>query len=91
MGWNQIRRHGRPALLDGVEDDAFVYFAHSYYVAFEALEVAGAVTRYGPVTFKSAISRGALHATQFHPEKSQDVGLAILANFARLASKAVSA
>ena len=91
MGWNQIRHHGRPPLLEGVEDGSFVYFAHSYYVAFDTLEVAGAVTRYGPVAFKSAISRGTLHATQFHPEKSQDVGLTILANFARLASRTVRA
>lgn len=91
MGWNQIRRHREPALLRGIPDDAFVYFAHSYYVGFEHLEVPGALTRYGPVRFKSAISRGALHATQFHPEKSQDVGLTVLANFASLAADAVEA
>ena len=91
MGWNQIERHHAPALLDGVEDGAFVYFAHSYYVAFDELDVPGAVTRYGPVSFKSAISHGTLHATQFHPEKSQGVGLRVLSNFARLASAAVAA
>ncbi len=91
MGWNQIRRRREPALLEGIPDGAFVYFAHSYYVAFEHLEVPGALTRYGPVRFKSAISRGALHATQFHPEKSQGVGLTVLANFARLAADAVEA
>jgi len=89
MGWNQIRQHGRPALLQGVPDGAFVYFAHSYYVTFDDLEVPGARTRYGAVRFKSAISYGALHATQFHPEKSQDVGLTVLGNFARLAADAV--
>lgn len=91
MGWNQIRRHGHPALLRDVPDNAFVYFAHSYYAGFEHLEVPGALTHYGPVRFKSAISHGALHATQFHPEKSQDVGLRVLANFARLAAAAVEA
>jgi len=91
MGWNQLRRHDRPALLDGVDDGAFVYFAHSYYVAFDDLDVPGAVTDYGPVSFKSAISRGMLHATQFHPEKSQVVGLRVLENFARLATRAVEA
>jgi len=91
MGWNQIVRRHDPALLEGVADDAFVYFAHSYYVGFEDLDVPGALTRYGSVTFKSAISYGALHATQFHPEKSQAVGLRVLANFARLATEAVVA
>jgi glutamine amidotransferase len=91
MGWNQIRRHRDPALLEGIADDAFVYFAHSYYVSFERLDVPGAFTRYGPIDFKSAISHGALHATQFHPEKSQAVGLTVLANFARLARATVEA
>jgi glutamine amidotransferase len=91
MGWNQIRRHRDPALLQGIADDAFVYFAHSYYVSFDQLDVPGALTRYGPVDFKSAISHGALHATQFHPEKSQAVGLTVLANFARLARATVEA
>ena len=91
MGWNQIERRGRPALLDGIEDGAFVYFAHSYYVAFDDLDVPGATTRYGRIGFKSAISLDRLHATQFHPEKSQAVGLRILENFARLAAGAVEA
>ncbi|HKI58908.1 MAG TPA: imidazole glycerol phosphate synthase subunit HisH [Trueperaceae bacterium] len=91
MGWNQIEPRGRPALLEGVADGAFVYFAHSYYVAFEELDVPGAVTEYGPVRFKSAISQGPLHATQFHPEKSQAVGLRVLENFARLAANALEA
>lgn len=91
MGWNQISPHRRPPLLDGVPDGAFVYFAHSYYVAFDGLDVPGALTRYGPVTFKSALSQGALHATQFHPEKSQAVGIRVLENFARLAAAQVEA
>lgn len=89
MGWNQIRRQGHPELLAGVADGAFVYFANSYYVAFEGSDLAGAQTRYGDVTFLSAVSKGNLHATQFHPEKSQDVGLAVLRNFSRLAQRAL--
>lgn len=91
MGWNQLQTLLAPPLLAGVDDGAFVYFAHSYYVGFDELDVPGAVTRYGPVAFKSAISHGPLHATQFHPEKSQGVGLRILSNFARLAAEAVAA
>lgn len=89
MGWNQIRARGAPPLLEGIPDGAFVYFAHSYYLAFDQLDVPGAVTSYAGVEFKSAVSSGALHAVQFHPEKSQRVGLRLLANFRRLAVDAV--
>lgn len=85
MGWNQIRPLGTPALLAGVEAGAFVYFANSYYVTFPAGSVpSGAETRYGDTRFLSAVSIGALHATQFHPEKSQAVGLRVLRNFGDL-------
>jgi glutamine amidotransferase len=84
MGWNRIHKRGSSPLLEGVEDGAYVYFANSYYAEFdERLE--GAETTYGQVRFLSAISDGALHAVQFHPEKSQRVGLRILANFSRVA------
>lgn len=90
MGWNQIHKsEPRPALLDGVADGAYVYFAHSYYVGFDDDRSPGATTTYGDVTFKSAISIGNLHATQFHPEKSQAVGLRVLANLKELARRAL--
>lgn len=87
MGWNQIFKTGNPALLEGVSEGAFVYFANSYYVDFEDESVPGATTEYGGVSFKSAVSAGQLYATQFHPEKSQAVGLRVLANFCELASR----
>ena len=86
MGWNQIFKTGNPALLDGIPDGAFAYFANSYYVEFADESVPGATTEYGGVSFKSAVSAGQLYATQFHPEKSQAVGLKVLANFCALAS-----
>ena len=88
MGWNQIAKTGDPALLEAVPEGAFVYFANSYYVDFDNGRVPGATTEYGGVTFKSAVSHGNLFATQFHPEKSQAVGLTILTNFCRLAGLA---
>ena len=88
MGWNQIFKTGEPALLEGVADGAFVYFANSYYVAFGDPRVPGATTDYGGVSFQSAVSHGTLCATQFHPEKSQAVGLRVLTNFCRLARSA---
>ena len=89
MGWNELHKVGDPPLLDGVEDGAFAYFAHSFYADFATADV-GAVTHYGGVSFLSAVSLGRLHATQFHPEKSQHVGLAILENFGRLAREPVT-
>jgi imidazole glycerol-phosphate synthase subunit HisH len=82
MGWNQLRPLGEPALLDGVPSGAFVYFANSYFVTFpEGAVPSGAETVYGETRFLSAVSIGRLHATQFHPEKSQAVGLRVLRNF----------
>ncbi|ADI13574.1 imidazole glycerol phosphate synthase subunit HisH [Truepera radiovictrix] len=88
MGWNQITKEGDPPLLASVPDGAFVYFANSYYVAFDDPSVPGARTHYGGVSFKSAVSHAHLHATQFHPEKSQEVGIRVLRNFCALAARA---
>jgi glutamine amidotransferase len=88
MGWNTLHPFGDSPLLAGVADGAHAYFAHSYVVEFDEAAAsfpAGATTTYGATRFLSAVSRGALHATQFHPEKSQRVGLQILANFAQAA------
>ena len=93
MGWNQIHPFGDPPLLEGVDAGAFVYFANSYYVDFspEIGNIPGATTQHGSVRFKSAVSRGHLHAAQFHPEKSQRVGLRVLENFRRLVEAHVGA
>jgi len=91
MGWNTLHPWGDSPLLAGIEDGAHTYFAHSYLVAFDDVDptagtsrVSGAWTQHGATRFLSAVSRGAVHATQFHPEKSQRVGLRLLANFARV-------
>lgn len=82
MGWNRLEKRGWSPLLAGVDDGSYVYFANSYYADFDD-RLEGAVSSYGDVRFLSAVSAGTLHATQFHPEKSQQVGLKILANFLR--------
>jgi imidazole glycerol-phosphate synthase subunit HisH len=89
MGWNQITSHGQPKLLEGIPDGAFAYYANSYYVTFDDETLPGATTTYSGVTFKSAVSKGSLNATQFHPEKSQVVGLRILENFRHIAESHV--
>ena len=79
MGWNELNVVGAGPLLAGVQDGAYAYFANSFYAAPD-LQAPGAHTTYGSTRFLSAFSVGNLHATQFHPEKSQGVGLRILAN-----------
>ena len=83
MGWNQLCRRGEQPLLAGVADDAGVYFVHGYHVVPADDGVVATTTDYGR-PFVSSVRRGNLVATQFHPEKSQAVGLQILANFARM-------
>jgi glutamine amidotransferase len=80
MGWNQLTmRHGSP-LFAGIPDGTNVYFVHSYYVKPDDSGVVAATTNYG-IEFCSAICRDNVMATQFHPEKSQELGLKILKNF----------
>ncbi|MBI4516892.1 MAG: imidazole glycerol phosphate synthase subunit HisH [Deltaproteobacteria bacterium] len=81
MGWNQIRKTQALPHLAGIPDGAFVYFVHSYYVVPADPALAATTTEYG-LPFASAIARDNVFACQYHPEKSQDVGLAILRNFA---------
>jgi len=82
MGWNQVFRAGECPLLDGIDDGEYVYFAHSYHVVPDDDGVVATTTDYG-YRFVSAVWKDNLFATQFHPEKSQQVGLKILENFVR--------
>ena len=86
IGWNQLRTMGsRPemALLQDIPDGAYAYFVHSYYAAPAEPGDLLATTGYG-LEFASVVGRGQVYGAQFHPEKSQDVGLQLLRNFARL-------
>ncbi|MCG3148047.1 MAG: Imidazole glycerol phosphate synthase subunit HisH [Verrucomicrobiae bacterium] len=84
MGWNRLRiRQPNCPLLAGVADGSFVYFVHSYYGAPRQESVIAATTEYG-VEFSSVIWRENVFATQFHPEKSQAIGLKMLENFVGL-------
>jgi imidazole glycerol-phosphate synthase subunit HisH len=76
MGWNRIRKHRDHSLLDGVEDGAHVYFVHSYYCAASPA-VTIASTDYG-LDLAAIVGSGNVLGVQFHPEKSQRVGLTML-------------
>jgi imidazole glycerol-phosphate synthase subunit HisH len=84
MGWNQVKWKTAHPAFEGVADGANFYFVHSYYGEPQDQSVIAGVTDYG-VSFCSAIVRGNLIATQFHPEKSGDLGLRIYDNFIRSA------
>jgi glutamine amidotransferase len=83
MGWNQIHIRRPDLLLRGVADGSYVYFVHSYYVQPADPKIVLATTDYG-IDYASIIGRDAIYGIQFHPEKSQDVGLMILHNFAKM-------
>lgn len=83
MGWNQIRPKAETPILTGVPDGSYVYFVHSYRVEPSDETMIATTTDYG-VEFVSSVARGNLFACQFHPEKSQAVGLTMLRNFGRL-------
>jgi glutamine amidotransferase len=86
MGWNTLRIVRKTAFLEGVKDESYVYFVHSLYPVPERKDLVVSETEYG-ATFASAIADKNVFGTQFHPEKSGDVGLKILRNFARLVKK----
>lgn len=83
MGWNVLERNGPVRIFDGIPSDAHFYFVHSYHVVPAENDVVAAWTQHG-TRFASAVARDNLFATQFHPEKSQRVGLKLLQNFAAL-------
>jgi len=84
MGWNQIHQAKATPLWDGVSDGSYAYFVHSFYCETHEEDLVAARTDYD-AGFVSAIARGNMAAIQFHPEKSQDVGERILANFSAMA------
>ena len=83
MGWNQVRPQlSDLAIFEGIQPDAYFYFAHSYYVEPQDQHGVAAVTDYGS-PFCSVIVTDRVWGTQFHPEKSGSVGLQLLKNFVR--------
>lgn len=80
MGWNEVLYRAPCPVFEGIADGAHWYFVHSYYVEPEDRAVATTTTTYG-VDFVSAIWRNNVVACQFHPEKSQAVGLRLMKNF----------
>lgn len=83
MGWNKLRILHTHPFLKGIQDGDFVYFVHSYAVQNAAVEDVAAVVDYGQ-EIVSVIAKDHIVATQFHPEKSQRLGLQLIANFLQM-------
>lgn len=83
MGWNSLHLEHGGRLFRGVEEGAYVYFVHSYYLKAAEEEIVKASTEYS-VRIHASVEKDNVFACQFHPEKSSDVGLSILKNFVEL-------
>lgn len=84
IGWNDLTINPDSRLFAGITGNPYVYFVHSYFLTAENPSEVAASTYYG-TTIHAAVERGNIFATQFHPEKSSDVGLKILENFIKMA------
>ena len=80
IGWNQVSFTRESKLLAGIDDGAFFYFLHSYYVKPHDETITAGTTQYD-VSYASIIEKGNIRAVQFHPEKSSTIGLALLRNW----------
>lgn len=88
MGWNEIKinksnKSISNGIFNGIPDNSYTYFVHSYYVEPQDKSIIATETEYG-LNFCSSITKDNVIATQFHPEKSQEIGLNILRNFIKL-------
>jgi imidazole glycerol-phosphate synthase subunit HisH len=83
MGWNQVELAKETPLLNGIPNSSWFYFVHSYYPEPDDQDIIVGRTTYG-IDFTCAVSKGNIFACQFHPEKSSNLGLRILSNFANL-------
>lgn len=82
MGWNTLNFVQQNELFEGIAEDSYVYFVHSLYPVPVDKSIVCTTTEYG-TTFTSSIASKNIYGTQFHPEKSGDIGLKILRNFVK--------
>lgn len=80
IGWNSLKFPNKGRLFEGIAEDSYVYFVHSYYLQAKESEIVTATTDYA-VHIHASVEQGNVFACQFHPEKSSDVGLRMLKNF----------
>ena len=83
MGWNSLNVKDDARLFAGINANPYVYFVHSFYLKAQDKDIVAATTQYG-VEIDAAVQKGNIIATQFHPEKSGEVGLKMLKNFVEM-------
>ena len=83
MGWNNISIKQKNGIFKDIEGEPYVYFVHSFYLKAQDKDIVAATTQYG-VEIDAAVQKGNIVATQFHPEKSGEVGLKMLKNFVEM-------
>ena len=83
IGWNSLNYPNAGRLYEGIPEESYVYFVHSYYLDAKDEDIVVATTEYG-TTIHASVEQGNVFACQFHPEKSSEVGLQILKNFVDL-------
>lgn len=83
IGWNSLNFNHPGRLFEGLPQETYVYFVHSYYLKAEDETIVAASAQYG-VNIHASVEKGNVFACQFHPEKSSEAGLQILKNFAKL-------
>lgn len=83
IGWNSLKIQKNARLFQGIDQEAYVYFVHSYYLKAARMEEVAATTEYG-VEIHASVQKDNIYACQFHPEKSGEIGLQILKNFAAI-------
>lgn len=86
IGWNSLEFPNKGRLFDGIDEQAYVYFVHSYYLNARDKSIVTATTEYG-AHIEASVEKGNVFACQFHPEKSSEVGLHILENFVKLTGR----
>ena len=86
IGWNSLAFPNRGRLYEGIYEESYVYFVHSYYLDAEDKGIVVATTEYG-TTIHASVEQGNVFACQFHPEKSSSVGLKILDNFLKISKE----
>lgn len=83
IGWNSLRFPNTGRLFEGIPEESYVYFVHSFYLQAEDMDIVTATTEYA-AQIHASVEKGNVFACQFHPEKSSDVGMRILRNFMQI-------
>lgn len=81
IGWNSLQFFNKGRLFEGIKEESYVYFVHSYYLKAASDEIVTAKAEYGGTSIHASVEQNNVFACQFHPEKSSSIGLKILQNF----------